>query len=63
MKIVTRGVGEKIIIDGHLTVTVKQIEADQIVLAIESTRDHPPYREHVIALEPSQTISTTPLSR
>lgn len=63
MKIVSRGVGEKIIIDGHLTVTVKRIEADQIVLAIESTRDVPPYREVIIASEDAHSVPSAPLSR
>ncbi|MCA8985069.1 MAG: carbon storage regulator [Planctomycetaceae bacterium] len=49
MKLISRAVGEQVVIDGHVKVTVKQIDDERIVLAIESSQFVPPYREEIIA--------------
>lgn len=60
MKFISRQAGEKILIDGHITVTVKSIESDRIVLSIESPRHQPPYREETILLNSDRSsISAT----
>lgn len=48
MKLISRTTGEQVIIDGHVTVTVKSIRDDRVVLSIESPLLVPPYREEVI---------------
>jgi len=50
MKILSRGAAERIVVDDHIIVTVKSIEADSVVLALESTDNAFPYREETIRL-------------
>lgn len=60
MKLISRAVGEQVVIDGHVTVTVKLIDDERIVLAIESSQFVPPYREEIIARRSdSQSIPET----
>jgi len=63
MKVISRKVGERVVIDGHITVTVKSVEHEQITLAIETKGGEPPYREEIISLGDSMPLSPAPLSR
>ncbi|MBR9801595.1 MAG: carbon storage regulator [Rubinisphaera brasiliensis] len=63
MKVISRKVGERVVIDGHITVTVKSVDSHEIVLAIESAHGQPRYREEIISLGDSQPVSPAPLSR
>lgn len=58
MKIISRGVGEQIVIDDHITVTVLEIDDHQIVLSISSLYDSPPYREVTVSLDDDRQISS-----
>jgi len=58
MKMISRGVGEQIVIDGHITVTVQKIDEEKIVLAIASSRNAPPYREEIISLKSDEQSPT-----
>ncbi len=54
MKIISRGVGEQIVVDEHITVTVKKIEKENLVLSIASPQLLPSYREVTISLDGDQ---------
>lgn len=58
MKIISRGVGEQIIIDEHLTVTIQQIDEEKVVLSISSSKDASSYREEVITLKNDQQAAS-----
>ncbi len=56
MKIISRGVGEQIVVDDHITVTVLKIDKEKLVLSIASLKNSPPYREVTISLENGEPI-------
>ena len=53
MHIISRRENEGIVIDNDIIVTVLELDADFVRLAIESPHEEPSYREEVIQLEPS----------
>jgi len=56
MKIISRGVGEQIVVDDHITVTVQKIDKEKLVLSIASLQNSPPYREVTISLNNGEPI-------
>ncbi len=56
MKIISRSVGEQIIVDDHITVTVQKIDREKLVLSITSPKNLPPYREVTISLDSGEQI-------
>jgi carbon storage regulator len=48
MLVLSRKVGEKIVIDGQITLTVVRIEGGQIRLGIDAPREVPVVREELI---------------
>ncbi|MBL4883633.1 MAG: carbon storage regulator [Planctomycetaceae bacterium] len=51
MKIISRGAGEQIVIDDHITVTIQQIDDGKVVLSIASSQNKTAYREEIITLK------------
>jgi carbon storage regulator len=49
MLVLSRKVGESIVIDGHIQVTVVEIRGDKIRLGIEDPRDIAVWREELAA--------------
>jgi carbon storage regulator len=50
MLVLSRKIGEKIVIDGDIVVTVVRIDHNQVRLGIKAPRDVPVMREELISL-------------
>lgn len=48
MLVLSRKLGEKIVINGNITVTVVKIDRNQIRLGIDAPGDIPVYREEIL---------------
>lgn len=51
MKIISRSVGEQIVIDDHITLTIQEINDDKIVLSMSSSRNTSPGQEEIFTLQ------------
>lgn len=51
MLVLSRRVGERIVIDGNITVTVVEIQGGKIRLGIEAPKEVPVWREEIMAKE------------
>lgn len=47
MLVLSRKLGEKIVIDGHIVVTVVKLEQGHVRLGIEAPREIPVFREEI----------------
>ena len=57
MLVLSRKVGESIVIDGHIKVTVVEIRGDKIRLGIEAPRDIAVWREEIAATSANNNTS------
>lgn len=52
MHVISRRETESIVIDNRITVTIKEINENSVLIAIESPDEEPSYREEVLYLAP-----------
>jgi len=62
MLVLSRKLGEKIVIGDNIVITVVKIDRNQIRIGIEAPQDIPVYREE-IAPERSSKVETVAMSR
>lgn len=52
MHVISRRETESIVIDNRITVTIKEIHENSVLIAIESPDEEPSYREEILYLVP-----------
>jgi len=52
MHVISRRETESIVIDNRITVTIKEITGNKVLIAIEAPDEEPSYREEVLYLAP-----------
>ncbi len=63
MLVLSRKLGEKIVINGDIVVTVVKIDRNQIRLGIEAPKDVAIFREEIAPAEPAPLLRQPALSR
>lgn len=58
MLVLSRKLGEKIVIDGNIVLTVVDIDRGKIRIGIEAPREVPIYREELQPTAPRETAKT-----
>lgn len=60
MLVLSRKLGEKIVIGDNIVITVVKIDRNQIRLGIEAPQNVPVYREEILPVAPAPTGSDAP---
>jgi len=60
MLVLSRKLGEKIVIGDNIVVTVVKIDRNQIRIGIEAPHEVPVYREEIAPKRTADTVSTEP---